>query len=182
MENDCISMRLEGFDTINRTLVLEYTRDHSYTLEQKAVNQAQRSEQYYILQGFKLISDDGCRIQVSARADNAHRIITNGGLLWTNLSSSYVTWDQFPADRGSPPFLNFNELLSQTQCVRYDLAKPCFGRNLLLVTAPWSENMSVNLGGFDIRAELCTPVYYRTPASVTALLSSKTRQLLVDVS
>jgi phenylacetate-coenzyme A ligase PaaK-like adenylate-forming protein len=128
------------------------------------------------------VSDSAARQHSTGRSG----VVVNGGLLWTNLSASHVTWDQFTAGRGNPPFLRFSEWAPTSDGIEIDFTKECLGRGLILVTTPWgtsrTERHVTFANDFKVRAELCTPRYYESTVLVTAKISPNGRQLTVDES
>jgi hypothetical protein len=189
MESSCTTMTLESLRLINRTYVFEW--DGQTTLNSRANSSWITPRNYTVddqLPSFNLRSDDGCRIQLHANSGRSiHRLVEDGGLLWTNLSASHVTWDQFTIDLGTPPFLRYSDWSPISDGIEFEFTNKCIGRNLILVTTPWitksiSSSPEGFLENFKARAEIRTPKYYESIVSVTAKVSPDARQLLVEES
>ncbi|KAH7095344.1 hypothetical protein FB567DRAFT_512389 [Paraphoma chrysanthemicola] len=151
---------------------------------------------YSTSKGFKLRSDDGCEVQLQSRilreeSTNGRNgievlqdnLYTAGGVLWTNMSSSYISWQDLMDTHGSTPPIEAGEQHTPTQWRRifiYGLSEQCRGRDLLLVTPPWASNIiplkeseaewqARYWQNVTARAEVCTPKYYEAdmPVKVT---------------
>jgi hypothetical protein len=191
LESSCKPMRFAQFDSIYQARVYEtYDPPGAHIAYNSASN---RSYARYLMnqtasrntQGFTLDSDDGCRVQVlgemGTRGD--HRIVQNGGLLWTNLTASYVTYNQFVRGRGTPPFFRTTEWSPMDTGLMFDFSKDCIGRSLLLVTTPWinSTNSKVmDKQGFKVRAEVCSYEMFKATMNVSASISSGSKSLTLD--
>jgi hypothetical protein len=166
--------------------------------------------------GFKLRSEDGCEIQiqsaiVNAGHENGFNILLSpdnyplepltqyGGVFWTNMSSSYISWQDLVQEHGQNPPVNSSgdRILKQwTSTFIYSLSDQCRGRDLLLVTPPWfartfpysyQENVTEEhawqesyWANFTVRAELCTPTYYEATIPVTLSVSGALSELSFD--
>jgi len=142
--------------------------------------------------GFKVRSGDGCEVQVQSpiTIDTEHdrglyfdttvggfledRFTKGGGAYWTNMSSSYVSWQDIVREKGRTPRLGtFGDgaLTPWSRTFIYDLSDECRGRDLLLVTPPWSTMINSlqekYWENFTARAEVCTPTIYEANLSVT---------------
>jgi hypothetical protein len=186
MKSSCTTMTLESLRLINRTYVFEW--DSQTTLDSRANSSWITPRNYtlnYKLPSLNLRSDYGCLIQLHANSGRSiHRLVEDGGLLWTNLSASHVTWDQFTADLGTPPLLRYSDWSPISDGIEFEFTNECIGRNLILVTTPWIAESGGSspkgfLDDFKARAELCTPTYYESKVSVTAQVSPDARQLVV---
>lgn len=193
MESSCSRMQFDGFVTDRRNRTNEVYDppgpgfgDNSASYEDFQsgfVNQSYTE----MLTGFTLDSDEGCRIKILAqiRARGAHRIVRNGGLYWTNLSSSYITYDEWGKDRGFPVFSRAREWSPLDLGVTFDFSDACIGRNLLIVTTPWKAKVEkpqeMVTEGFQVRAELCTPRYFEAITNVTASVTSDAKKISLDV-
>ncbi|KAF9697965.1 hypothetical protein EKO04_004197 [Ascochyta lentis] len=182
MDSTCERMQFREFQSINRTVVYEvYDPPGTNMAYHSASNRSfamgyQNYTYTETIEGFTLESDDGCRIQVLAAIGSRgdHRIVPNGGLFWTNLSSSYITYNQFVQGRGTPPFFRATEWSPTDTGLMLDFSEDCIGRNLLLVTTPWENatRRGMEKRGFQVRAELCTSDYYEATMEVTATVTS----------
>ncbi|CAO2656417.1 Nn.00g052200.m01.CDS01 [Neocucurbitaria sp. VM-36] len=186
MESECVPMTFGEFNAANRTYVFEWDtlKTTFTTAEPNNETLLHNNTSPSILQGFNLRSDDGCQIQLYASTGRQmHRVVADGGLLWTNLSSSHVDWDKFVENRGIPPFLRFSEWMPQDDGIMIEFSEQCLDRNLLLVTTPWATTPSLPKTywqSFQARAELCTPAYYEGTALVNASISSEARKVAFD--
>jgi hypothetical protein len=192
MESNCSRMHFDKFVTDIRNETTEvYDPPGPFVGDNSASNEAfQRSfvneSSTRDLHGFTLDSDDGCRIQLlaSLRARGAHRLIRNGGLYWTNLSSSYITYDEWAKNRGNPVFSRATEWSPMDLGLTFDFSDTCIGRNLLIVTTPWKakakEFREMETEGFQVRAELCTPRYFEAITNVTASVTSDAKRISLD--
>jgi hypothetical protein len=194
MESNCSKMQFDEFSTKYRNLTTEVYDppgpvfgDNSAS--DKGFQRGFVNESYIQdLHGFTLDSDDGCRIQLHAslRARGAHRLIRNGGLYWTNLSSSYITFDEWAKDRGKPVFSRATEWSPMDLGLVFDFSDTCIGRDLLIVTTPWKAKegkkfQEMETEGFQVRAELCTPRYFEAITNVTASVTSDAKRISLDV-
>jgi hypothetical protein len=191
MEGSCKPMRFAQFESVSQPRIYE-TYDPPGT--NMAYNSASnRSYAKYLVnqtasnkpEGFTLDSDDGCRVQILAEIGTRrdHRIVRNGGLLWTNLSASYVTYDRFIAWRGTPPFFRSTEWSPMDTGLMFNFSKDCIGRNLLLVTTPWTNSMdskSMAKNDFKVRAEICSFESFMAIMDVSTSISSDTKSLIID--
>ena len=193
MESECSRLRFDEFVTVTRNETTEvYDPPGPFFGDNSASDEAfQRGflneSGIEDLHGFTLDSDDGCRIQLiaSLRARGAHRLIRNGGLYWTNLSSSYITYDEWAKDRGSPIFSRSTEWSPMELGLAFDFSDTCIGRDLLIITTPWKAKdgkpREMETEGFQVRAELCTPRYFEAIANVTASVTSDAKSISLDV-
>lgn len=190
MDSDCREMRFGKFAALNTSGVIE--RYHppgpamiynsaSPELYQSGWENVSNSRVY---QGFTLDSDEGCHIQIvaSIATRQDHRLVENGGVFWTNLSSSYITYDQWAQGRGTPVFQRVTEWSPMNAGLMLNFSKECIGHNLLMVTTPWAERLkrTMTKEGFKVRAELCTPRYFEAVTNVTASVAPGARQITLD--
>lgn len=191
MESNCTKMQFGEFVTDTRNQSTEvYDPPGAHTGDNSASNEVFQSgfvnqSNARPWQGFTLDSDDGCHIRLLATivARNSHRMIRNGGLYWTNLSSSYITYDEWAKDRGYPVFSRAKEWSPLDLGLTFDFSDTCIGRNLLMVTTPWEkgQNRTMQTEGFQVRAELCKPRYFETITNVTASVTSDAKKVSLDV-
>jgi hypothetical protein len=150
--------------------------------------------------GFKLRSEDGCEVQIqspvavtkdypsggSSIIDPVGPYFTDdlslrGSIMWTNLSSSYVSWQDLVQDYGeSPPIDPSGDILDRwRRTFIYSVSDECLNRELLLVSPPWFPPRIDNepdsyqesfWDNFTARAEICTPAYYEADLPVTAAI------------
>jgi hypothetical protein len=191
MESNCKPMRFAEFQSIYQPRTQEvYDPPGTNMAYNSASNRSyakylMNQDASKVTDGFTLDSDDGCHIQVLAEIDTRgdHRIVRNGGLLWTNLSSSYVTYDQFVQGRGTPPLFRSTEWSPTDTGLMFDFSKDCIGRNLLLVTTPWSNNTNakrMTTKNFQVRAEICTSEVFEAMVDVSASITSDAKSLALD--
>ncbi len=159
--------------------------------------------------GFKVRSQDGCEVQVQgpiAVWDNSGErtslgfisdiISKEGGLIWTNMSSTYVSWQTLVQEYGQIPDISTagEKVLGQwSRTSIHSFSDQCLGRDLLLVSPQWivrpspaeipedlwEENSWNNL---TIRAEVCTPMYKAASLPVTASLDGAETSVFFDAS
>lgn len=157
--------------------------------------------------GFTIRSGDGCEIQMqspiadiitpfgnggrlSADDYRADDLTLSGGIFWTNLSSSYISWSDLIREHGSVPPIDSSGQLALDQWSRtfiYNTSDACHGRDLLLVTPPWFSNIEEDSqaaywDNFTATAQLCTPKYYEATLPVTVTVSGSATQASFDVS
>ncbi|KAJ8110327.1 hypothetical protein OPT61_g6806 [Boeremia exigua] len=190
MESSCKQMQFSGFEAIKRNATTEYYyppganiayHSPSYNYFKNGFRNVSNSRNW---QGFALDSEDGCHIQVLAAisSQQEHRIVRDGGLFWTNLSSSYITYDQWAKGRGLPVFSRAKEWSPSDTGLIFDFSDDCVGRNLIMVTTPWSgdNDLEIHKEDIQVRAELCTPQYFEAMTNVTASVTSDTRRIFLD--
>lgn len=190
MDSSCRGLQFKGLKTRNISSVTEVYdppgahisyNSASYGVYRMGFMNQSSSRSYY---GFTLDSDDGCNIQINAAIGSRgdHRIVTNGGLYWTNLSSSYIAYDQWAQGRGMPVWSRATEWSPLDEGLILDFSKECIGRNLLMVTTPWatSKARQMRKEGFQVRAEICTPRYFEVMTNVTATVTSDERSVALD--
>ncbi|KAI4618982.1 hypothetical protein J4E83_005933 [Alternaria metachromatica] len=160
--------------------------------------------------GFKVRSEDGCEVQIQgpiAQWDalgaelNSDGFISDtftddGGLLWTNMSSNYVSWETLIRDYGQPPAIRSigEKVLEQwSRTFIYGFSDQCIGRDLLLVSPQWIVRPSpvdVPMGVWEkdswdnltIRAQVCTPDYHTASLPVSASIDGAETSMSFDVS
>ncbi|CAO2648819.1 Nn.00g097680.m01.CDS01 [Neocucurbitaria sp. VM-36] len=167
--------------------------------------------------GFKFRSEDGCEVQMQSpiATDTEHDrglafsptpdgyyqdgFMKNGGLSWTNMSSSYVSWQDHVRQQGGVPHLGTlgdGALKWWSRVFIYDLSDQCRGRDLLLVTPPWSlwpaptrPDGSTDLSSQEkywenltVRAEVCSPTIYEAKILVTVSTSGANPYATFDPS
>jgi hypothetical protein len=150
--------------------------------------------------GFKLRSQDGCEIQIqspiaiTAESPTGGIAVVNpvgdyftdalslrGSIMWTNISSSYVSWQKMIQEYGESPRIDPSEdILDQWRWTFiYSVSDQCLGRELLLVSPPWYAPEIVGKPdsyqesyweNFTARAEICTPKYYEVDILVTTAI------------
>jgi hypothetical protein len=150
--------------------------------------------------GFKLRSQDGCEIQIQSpialTVENptggiaiinpvgdyfTDALSLRGSIMWTNISSSYVSWQNMIQEYGESPRIDPSEgILDQwRRTFIYSVSDQCLGRELLLVSPPWYAPQIIGKPdsyqesyweNFTARAEICTPKYYEANILVTAAI------------
>jgi len=176
LENECIPM------SMTEKVVL--TANYSYA------DTALSNDTYSVRsKGFRLRSADGCEVQMQTPITlenvgtmtvaltspdglfQTDAVPQSGGIIWTNMSTTYRSWQDLIRERGPVPRLDRKEGLVVKKTFIYDLSDQCRGRDLLLVSPPWwtslfpldtpqnvtQENYWDN---FTVKAEVCTPIIY----------------------
>jgi hypothetical protein len=119
-----------------------------------------------------------------------------GGIIWTNLSSSYVSWEDLIQEYGQTPPLRSSgdrALEQWTRTFIYSTSEECFGRDLLLASPPWimPDQLSNILDtvwerdsftNLTVQAEVCTPSYYEASMAVTATIGGVLSSVTFDTS
>lgn len=190
MESQCRKMHFGKFTTLNTSAVIElYHPPGAHVVYNSASPKVYESgwvtqNNSRMYSGFTLDSDDGCHIQVvaSLASRQDHRIVEYGGVFWTNLSSSYITYNQWAEGRGSPVFSRSTEWSPMDAGLMLDFSNECMGHSLLMVTTPWAPDRkrTMTTEGFQVRAELCTSQYFEAMTNVTASVTSDVRQISMD--
>lgn len=160
--------------------------------------------------GFKIRSEDGCEVQIQgpiAQWDNFGSILSSdgfisdtftddGGLLWTNMSSSYVSWETLIRDYGQPPAIRSSgeKVLDQwSRTFIYSFSDQCIGRDLLLASPQWIVRPSPadlpagvweksSWDNLTIRAQVCTPEYHTASLAVSASIDGVETSMSFDMS
>ncbi|KAF2624592.1 hypothetical protein BU25DRAFT_493566 [Macroventuria anomochaeta] len=160
--------------------------------------------------GLKLRSEDGCEIQlqtpIAPSVENSDGyVISNpidgyftdilalqGGMMWTNLSSSYVSWQSLVKEHGQDPPIDSSGGAVLDQWRRtfiYGFSDQCQSRDLLFVSPPWFPERIVGKplswqeeywANFTARAELCTPKYTAADIPVTAVIGGASPRVFFD--
>lgn len=177
LENECIPMYM--------TEKVVLTANYSYA------DTALSNDIYSVKsKGFRLRSADGCEVQMQTpitledvRPNSTVSLTSpddlfqtdavpqSGGIIWTNMSTTYVSWQDMIRERGPIPHLDRNEDLAVKKTFIYDLSDQCRGRDLLLVSPPWwTSSFPLNTpqnvtqknywDNFTVKAEVCTPTIY----------------------
>jgi hypothetical protein len=183
LENSCVPMVMTEKTAINVT--------YSYAENGSCDNGCSMKSK-----GFKLESAEGCSVQmqtavvievslpgsitVSSLPDGyiSHPLPKYGGIFWTNMSSSYVSWQDLTRQRGDSPVIGPNDAKTFQRPFIYSMSDQCHGRDLLLVTPPWSTSVfPVTIpeaewqksywANFTVRGEVCTPSYLGASLPVT---------------
>lgn len=159
--------------------------------------------------GLEISSKDGCTIQLrspflvmpviippgiielpfSLEMVQMQRMMWSGGAIWTNISASYSSWQDFIREHGDSPYTRMEEDLfgsydewESVGTYIYDVSDKCRGRDLLLMTSRWYDedlNFSPN---FTAQAEMCTPTYYAATMPVTQSISGAKTSITFDQS
>ncbi|KAH6629098.1 hypothetical protein C7974DRAFT_312103, partial [Boeremia exigua] len=159
--------------------------------------------------GLKLRSEDGCEVQLqtpiapSSRENGAiiidqpigpffsDSLTLDGGMIWTNLSSSYISWQSLIEEHGRSPPIDSGGKSVQDQWRRtfiYGISQQCLGRDLLFVSPAWFGDLTVRYKpsladywkNLTVRAELCTPTYSMATIPVTAVIGNATSRVFFD--
>jgi hypothetical protein len=159
--------------------------------------------------GFKVRSPDGCEVQVqgpialwnhsgerTSLGFIADIISREGGLIWTNMSSTYVSWQTLVQEYGQTPDIRpvGEKVLGQwSRTFIHSFSDQCVGRDLLLVSPQWIVRPSPaeipqdlweesSWNNLTIRAEVCTPRYKAASLPVTASLDGAGTSVFFDTS
>ncbi|KAH4190089.1 hypothetical protein HBI95_221750 [Parastagonospora nodorum] len=177
LENECIPM------SITEKIIL--TANYSYA------DTALSNDTYSVKsKGFRLRSADGCEVQMQTpvaledvRPNSVVSLTSpddlfqtdavpqSGGIIWTNMSTTYISWQDLIRKRGPVPRLDRDEGLLVKKTFIYDLSDQCRGRDLLIVSPPWwTSSFPLNTpqnvtqknywDNFTVKAEVCTPTIY----------------------
>lgn len=160
--------------------------------------------------GLRLRSEDGCEVQLqtpiaesieegnmSVMSDPIDGYFTDimtlqGGMMWTNLSSAYVSWQSLIEEHGQDPPVDSggNAVIDQwRRSFIYGFSDQCRNRDLLFVSPPWfaerilpapSNWQKDYWANFTARAEVCTPKYTAADIAVTAVIGSAAPQVYFD--
>ncbi|KAF3042745.1 hypothetical protein E8E12_009756 [Didymella heteroderae] len=141
--------------------------------------------------GLKLGSEDGCEVQLqtpiaSSIEESGGSVITNpidgyftdtlalqGGMMWTNLSSAYVSWQGLIQEHGPDPPIHAGGDAVIDQWRRtfiYGFSDQC-------KPPSWQEEYWAN---FTARSELCTPKYTTADIPVTAVIGGAAPRVVFD--
>ena len=188
MESTCVPMSLTEYNAANMSYLFEWdsnTPVNFHSENSSAVRYPPRNMTVNeTLPGFTLHSEDGCDIQLhtyNRSVKNSHRVIEEGGLFWTNISASYVSWSQVLKEQGNKPFFTYKKWMPPRAGIMMEFSDSCLGRNLIFASTPWKPTgYNVDWNGFRVRAEICTPMYYEATVLVTASASSGSRKIGFD--
>ncbi|KAF2124604.1 hypothetical protein P153DRAFT_326988, partial [Dothidotthia symphoricarpi CBS 119687] len=184
LEADCIPMVMTEKTTLNI----------SYSYADTNNTECENDTCIVKSKGFKIRSEDGCEVQIQRFRDNV--MMHSGGVMWTNMSSSYVSWQDLVQEYGQTPPLRSsgNRALGQwTRTFIYSMSDECFGRDLLLASPPWiapyqlasissdvwESDSFVNL---TVRTQVCTPTYHKASMVVTASIGGSRSSVSFDTS
>ncbi|KAF2129747.1 hypothetical protein P153DRAFT_366257 [Dothidotthia symphoricarpi CBS 119687] len=184
MESTCVPMVFAETMIANHTLILEadnqtFTYNSAIPADDKNVGNMTLVQDW---EGMVLRSEDGCEIQLYETLAS-HPIVDEGGLFWSNLSATYISWNRFIQERGSPPFIGKTDWSPLNNDAIMEFSLECLDRNLLLVTTPWKERHGFEYEyweNFQYQAELCTPVYYEVTITANASISAGDRRITFD--
>jgi hypothetical protein len=165
---------------------------------------------YKSSRGLKLRSEDSCEVQsqtpiavtveegggsvISDLVDGffADTMALQGGMMWTNLSSAYVSWQNLIEEHGKDPPIDSGGSAVLDQWRRtfiYGFSDQCRNRDLLFISPPWfaerilpspSSWQEDYWANFTARAEICTPKYTSADVSVTAVIGGATPRVFFD--
>jgi hypothetical protein len=121
---------------------------------------------------------------------------THGGVLWTNISKSYVSMQDLVVEHGKIPPLDSSGGRVFDQWSRvfiYSVSDRCLGRELLLVTPPWSAPYPSHVDDppptveqisseFMVRAVLCNTTYHEANISASSPVTGFNRSISFDTS
>jgi hypothetical protein len=174
-----------------------------------------------ISRGFKLRSKDGCEIQIQSpilptigtsitrpvAGYFTDALSLQGGMMWTNLSSSHVFLQDMMSTNLSSSYVSLQDMIREyggfpskedildqwRRTFVYNISDKCVGRELLLVSPPWDTEYYSNYldkpeiqdsywANFTTRAEICTPIYYEADMPVTAAIGGAFPKISFDES
>jgi len=104
-----------------------------------------------VSKGFTMHSENGCIVQIQGPIDGGelssmfafqYSFTKDGGVLWTNMSSDYVSWYRLKEEQGETPAIHSGGEITSEQWSRvfiYRFSGECAGRDLLLVSPQWIE-------------------------------------------
>jgi hypothetical protein len=182
MENYCLPM----------SLVRKYEFIANYTKTGNQRTCAQNNTCYGQSRGLELRSTDGCSVQIHSQLKH-NAMVVEGGIYWTNMSSSYVSMEDLIRDRGNSPPKNSAEEEIISRVFIYHLSDECRGRDLLLATPLWSggphsinvpeiEAERLHWENFTVRAQLCTPNIYEAKIPIRLEVSGNISNASFDIS
>jgi hypothetical protein len=199
MESTCAPLKLIEKTDINVTFTSAGDSDCNGTC-------------YKSSKGLKLQSEDGCVVQLqtpiavtieegggSVISDPIDGYFTDilalqGGMMWTNLSSAYVSWQDLIEEYGQNPRIDSGGSAVLDQWRRtfvYGFSDQCRSRDLLFVSPPWFAERLIPSppswqkdywANFTARAEICTPKYTEADIAVTAVIGGAAPRVYFDES
>jgi hypothetical protein len=193
LENSCVPMNM----TDKTVIVVNYSSAGRWSCGNNCTVKSK---------GFKIRSADGCEVQMQTPIayedshDNASTtslspegyrkdyLPDSGGMFWTNMSSSYVSWQDLMQEHGNPPAIDSSIERTIKHTFIYSMSDQCHGRDLLVVTPPWwsdasaAERQRTYWANFTVRAEVCTALYYEASLPVTMSVSGGLSKVLFDPS
>jgi hypothetical protein len=199
LENECAPMSITSKIDLNGTYTYTNTTTSNHTWNVPS-------------RGFRLRSADGCEVQMQTpiavslvRSDAIaiqyvpgtkyllDEVPQYGGIIWTNMSSNYVSWQDLIRASGPIPRISSDEERVIKDTFIYDLSDQCRGRDLLLVTPPWlwsgltiewreswNQTQQQYWDNFTVNAEVCTPTIYGASLPVQQIVTNGTPELLFD--
>jgi hypothetical protein len=183
MESECVPLTLGRFQTMD----IQYyhqTDNLTFTYMSTLYNKKYPFVSILVnetIDGFSLQAEDGCTINIGALSGT--EMAAGGGVMWSNLSSTHVSWAQFAADAGNMPVSSDLQWSPLWETALIDFSTECIGRNMLLVTGPWRRLSASGYSywnNFKLRAELCTPKYYEATLPVNASISPTAQTVSFD--
>lgn len=192
LESSCVPMVLSQKTDINITFTSAGTSGCNGTCSKQS-------------RGLKFRSDDGCEVQLQTPIlPSVNDVISNpidgyftdvlalqGGMMWTNLSSTYVSWQNLLQQQGNGPPLDSDEavLKQWRRTFVYGFTEQCLNRDLLFISPPWfaerilgkpSSWQEEYWENFTARAELCAPKYTAADIPVTAVIGGAAPGVFFD--
>ena len=158
--------------------------------------------------GFKMRSDDGCEVQIQSPVYMGcglsltgegylrHSTMDSGGVTWTNMSSTYISWQHLVEEHGQNLSLSTSGEQTMAQWAKpfiYSMTDHCLGRDLILANPPWvggihdadipwaiwDERVWAN---FTARAEVCSTTYYAADLPAIATIGESNKTVSFDAS
>jgi hypothetical protein len=199
LESDCMPMAMIEKTTLNVSYIYTDTNN----------TQCENDTCVVKSKGFKLRSQDGCEVQIQNRVDVWSGLLSltsqgflddvmmkAGGIIWTNMSSSYVSWQDLIQEYGQSPPLRSSGARALEQWTRtfiYSMSDECFGRDLLLASPPWivpdqlSSILSTvwerdSFANLTVQAQVCTSRYHEASMAVTVTTIGSESSVTFDTS
>ncbi|USP81319.1 hypothetical protein yc1106_08593 [Curvularia clavata] len=159
--------------------------------------------------GLNFRSQDGCEIQIQGPIDiwkGAYETTSlgflvddfsaKGGVLWTNMSSNYVSWQTLIDEYGKTPDIRASgdKVLEQwSRTFIHSFSEQCVGRDLFVVSPPWVPQGHPSKIPEDVweqsswenltmRSYVCAPQYKAASLPVTASINEAGTSIFFDVS
>lgn len=191
-EASCVTMSVESVGTVNLTFMYEWDNRTftKYTAKPDNVSYSINATSTGAQQTLSLVAENGCRIQI-IEAPRSPRSIIPGGPLWTNLSASHITWEEFSKEQGGNPWVSYDGWSPMRDSPLVEFNEECYGQDLLFVSEVWGKMSDGPPGGppnkfdmwgddFEARAELCRVTHYEATMLVTAAVSPASASATFD--
>ncbi|CBX98470.1 hypothetical protein LEMA_P098790.1 [Plenodomus lingam JN3] len=187
-EGSCMTMSVESLGTVNLTYTYEWDNRTftKYSAKPDNVSYSINDTSTGSTPGLALVAENGCRIQI-VELPRSPRTILQGGPLWTNLSASHVTWEEFSQEQGGIPWVSYDGWSPMRESPLVEFSEACYGQELLFVSEPWRTTNFDPVKGyeywgpdFEARAELCNVTHYEATMLVSAAVNANSMQATFD--